>query len=59
MDPRQLESADIQEDKKHAVDQSEEAINAKIEELRKHSHSGATDAHLRQGALIALGLKVV
>jgi hypothetical protein len=61
MNQRQL-SANPQEDilhieGKHTVDQDEEAIRAKMEELRKHSHSGVTDAKLRQGALLALGLK--
>jgi len=58
MDQRQ--SAEHQEetrtDAKYVADR-EEAIKAKMEELRKFSHPDVTDAKLRQGALLALGLK--
>jgi hypothetical protein len=43
-------------DVKCVADQ-EEAIKSKMEELRKFSHPDVTDAKLRQGALLALGLK--
>jgi hypothetical protein len=60
MSQRQLESADVQEEARHTeepvVDQ-EEAVKSKMEELRKYSHREVTDAKLRQGALLALGLK--
>jgi len=54
MDQRQ--SAECQEETRIDADQ-EEAIKAKMEELRKFSHPDVTDAKLRQGALLALGLK--
>lgn len=60
MNQRQLESANILEEarhiEEHATDQ-EESVKAKMEELRKYSHREVTDAKLRQGAMLALGLK--
>ena len=42
--------------KEYSTDQEEE-IKSKMEELRRFSHPEVTDAKLRQGALLALGLK--
>jgi hypothetical protein len=38
---------------------NEQEIKEKIEQLRKFSHSGVSEEKLRQGALIALGIKKV
>ena len=35
----------------------EDAIKAKMEELRPHSHPNVEEAKLRSGAMVALGLK--
>lgn len=45
--------------KENTSDNLEKKIKDKIDELRKFSHSGVTDDKLRQGALIALGLKSI
>ena len=45
------------EDKEHVNHDQEKLIKGKMEELRKHSHHNVTDDKLRQGALLALGLK--
>jgi len=37
--------------------QQEKAIKNKMEELRKYSHKDVSEIKLRQGAMIALGLK--
>lgn len=43
--------------KEHVNHDQEELIRGKMEELRKYSHPNVTDDKLRQGALLALGLK--
>lgn len=43
--------------RKEMAREQDEVIKSKMEELRKFSHKDVTDAKLRQGALLALGLK--